>query len=412
MLFLLRGHVLNMSCSLRNTVNEVKSLESSLPALLNLNTEVPPICKNLFCTKTNLSVTDENVKRYMNYLISAYQNKNVKSQSIKEILGVQTLSHLLNEKLCILQNMNSLKDFVGNNKDMESLVKEEEAMYVQQMQDIDKQILDVILQHLDEENYNNLIIEIIPGVGGLEAMLFAHDLLNMYIGYLEYLQLDYEIIQMDNNETGGIRKAVIAVTSTQAYMKFKYEGGVHRVQRIPATERSGRMHTSTATVIILPEPSEIEIVLNKKDLKIEGKKSSGPGGQHVNSTDSAVRVTHLPTGIAVTCQIMKSQIRNKQWALMKLRSLLYEQQYEKQTSFIGGLRKKQVGKQTRNEKIRTYNYNQDRVTDHRLSNSTIHSLRTFMKGGRELEELEEKLHRSIRWKMLLELIHKADSELK
>nr|XP_033328134.1 peptide chain release factor 1-like, mitochondrial isoform X2 [Megalopta genalis] len=302
--------------------------------------------------------------------------------------------------------------FICDSAEMKKLAEEEEVLYEQQLQDIDNKILNVILEHLNDDSYENVILEIAPGVGGQEAMLFAKDLMDMYTGHLDYLGLEYSIIELDENDLGGIKKAVIAVTSSEGFNKLKYEGGVHRVQRVPETERSGRLHTSTATVIVLPEPKSIEIELDEKDLTIEVKRASGAGGQHVNTTNSAVRITHVPTGIVVNCQESRSQIQNKKVALMKLRSLLYEQQSENQSTFISKLRRKQMGMKARNEKIRTYNYNQDRVTDHRISNGTIHSLKIFMKGGQLLEELEERLQKDMQWNMLLEIVQNLGGKSK
>ncbi|XP_076657372.1 mitochondrial translation release factor 1 isoform X1 [Halictus rubicundus] len=395
-----------------NAVGKIKALESRVPLLPNLKIGIPSLCSNSFCSATKSLAEDATVKEYLNHLVNAHQNGNVKSEGISEILKIRALPVLLNEKLSIIESLKNLEELVREDEEMKKLAKEEEVIYEQQLRDIDRKILEVILENLSEENYDNVIVEILPGVGGQEAMLFAKDLLEMYTGHLDYLGLDYDMIDFDENELGGIRKAVMAVTSSEGYKKLKYEGGVHRVQRIPATERSGRLHTSTATVVVLPEPKNIEIELDEKDLKIESKRASGAGGQHVNTTDSAIRITHLPTGIAVNCQIGKSQHQNKKWALMKLRSILYDQQSEKQTSFISRLRKKQMGMKSRNEKIRTYNYNQDRVTDHRIANGTTHSLKMFMKGGQALEELEDKLQRDMQQKILLEIVQRTDSELK
>ncbi|XP_043254705.1 peptide chain release factor 1-like, mitochondrial isoform X2 [Colletes gigas] len=344
--------------------------------------------------------------------MNAYKNNDQKNKSIVEVLKIQTVTELLNEKLKITENLKNLHELVNNNKELKSLAMEEKSAYEQHLLNIDERIVDTILENLGDESYENTVVEIVPGVGGQEAMVFVKDILNMYQGYLNYLGLDYEVIELDNSEQGGLRNAVMVVSSEKAFKNLKYESGVHRVQRVPTTEKGGRMHTSTAVVQVLPEPKDIEINLENKDLKIETKRASGAGGQHVNTTSSAVRVVHIPTGTTVTCQIDRSQIKNKKWALLKLKSILYQQEFSKQTSFIATLRKKQMGMRSRNEKIRTYNYNQDRITDHRIGNGTLHGLKEFMKGGPMLEELQDRLHKDMQQKLLLEIIQKMENELK
>lgn len=301
---------------------------------------------------------------------------------------------------------------VNKDEDMKKLAKEEELMYQQELTEIDQELLDVILQTVGAENYENVIMEIVPGVGGQEAMLFAMDLFNMYIHYLNYLEFKHEVMELSYSDIYGLRKAVILISDSKAYEKLKYEGGVHRVQRIPSTEKGGRMHTSTAVVTIFPEPRDVDIELQEKDLKIEAKRASGAGGQHVNTTNSAIRITHIPTGISVTCQTDRSQIQNKKVALMKLKSVLYQEQLDKQESFISDLRKKQIGTKLRNEKIRTYNFSQDRVTDHRISNGTMHNLKGFLKDGTSLVELQDRLYKDMQKQTLLEIIKKTESQLK
>lgn len=294
---------------------------------------------------------------------------------------------------------------------MEKLAMEEEALYKEQLYELDERLLDNILINIFKESYDSIIIEITAGVGGQEAMLFVKDLYEMYMGYAKYLGLTHEVIDMETNDSNGIRHASIIMSGDETY-KLQHEGGVHRVQRVPATEKSGRVHTSTASVAILPAPSEVQIVINEKDLKIETKRASGAGGQHVNTTDSAVRIVHLPSGVSVSNQSDRSQIKNKEIAMIKLRSILYEQQLNKQTTFISELRQKQMGMKLRNEKVRTYNYNQDRVTDHRLQNGTLYNLPEFMQGGVALEKLEERLHKDIQMKTFLEIINKLETKIK
>lgn len=299
---------------------------------------------------------------------------------------------------------------VKQDSEMKKLAEEEEASYKGQLHELDKSLFDAILANMCNECWDNIIVEITASVGGQEAMLFVKDLYEMYMGYAKYLGLSHEVINMDMTDCSGFRNVSILLSGEQM-SKFSYESGVHRVQRIPATEKLGRVHTSTVSVAILPAPTEVEVVINEKDLKVEAKRASGAGGQHVNKTNSAVRLTHIPTGVVVDCQVDRSLFRNKKLAIMKLRSILYEQQLNKQTSFTSELRRKQIGMGLRNEKIRTYNYNQDRVTDHRLQNGTLYNLKEFMQGGMALEQLEDRLHKDMQMKTLLEVVKKLEMQL-
>ncbi|KAF4518848.1 hypothetical protein B566_EDAN006699 [Ephemera danica] len=238
---------------------------------------------------------------------------------------------------------------------------------------------------------NSLVLEVTAGVGGQEAMLFAAELLDMYQGYIAYRGWEHDRAEIDLSELGGLRHGTLSVNGRDCFTDLRQEGGVHRVQRVPKTEKSGRLHTSTVTVAVLPQPSEVAITLNPKDLKIETKRSSGAGGQHVNTTDSCVRLTYLPTGMVVECQTERSQVQNKAKAMQWLRARLFQQKLETQQADIRGNRKQQVGSSFRSEKIRTYNFPQDRVTDHRVG-VTMHNLKGFMTdGGEPLYDLHTQL---------------------
>ncbi|KAI4472421.1 hypothetical protein M0802_016840 [Mischocyttarus mexicanus] len=293
---------------------------------------------------------------------------------------------------------------------MKKLTEEEEVMYKEQLNDLDEKLLNRILYDLDKDDYNNVIIELSAGVGGQEAMLFVEDLYKMYINYADYLGIEHELLEFNRSEKGGCRYISILLKGNLAYKKFRCEGGVHRVQRVPETEKLGRMHTSTVSVAIVPEPSDIEINLNSKDLKIETMRASGAGGQHVNTTNSSVRITHCPTGVAVTCETQRSQLKNKNIALLKLKTILHQQELNKQIGIVSDIRKKQMGLKMRNEKIRTYNYNQDRITDHRLENGTMHNLKSFITGGAELEELGDRLQNDMQRKILIDIINNSELE--
>ena len=247
-----------------------------------------------------------------------------------------------------------------------------------------EQELKVLLLPKDPNDGKNVILEIRAGVGGEESALFAHSLLRMYSMYAERRGWKLEITSLNETELGGIREIICMISGSDVYSRMKFESGVHRVQRVPETESGGRVHTSTATVAVMPEADEVEIDLNPADIKMEVFRSSGAGGQHINKTSSAVRLIHLPTGTVVECQQERSQIQNREKAMRILYSRLYQTQQEAQAAALSAEKRSQVGMGMRNEKIRTYNFPQSRVTDHRIG-LTLYKIGEIMDG--DLDEI-------------------------
>ncbi|MEL6711844.1 MAG: peptide chain release factor 1 [Pseudomonadota bacterium] len=292
----------------------------------------------------------------------------------------------------IYEKIQEYKNCVNEKNDINILLKQEDATDMQNeakqmLIDIDKKMnslvkeIDVLLVANDANLNKNVYIEIRAGVGGSEASLFVNDIFNMYVRYIESMGWKYEISSISHKQGGGVKEIVMFVKGGNVYSCLQYESGGHRVQRIPATESSGRVHTSMITVAVLPEVDEIEVELDTKDLRITTCKSSGAGGQHVNTTDSAVSILHIPTGITVEQSSERSQHQNKAKALKLLRAKLYDKYLHEQQSEVAASRKEQVGSGDRSDKIRTYNIPQSRVTDHRIG-LTVYKLNAVLKEGK------------------------------
>lgn len=289
---------------------------------------------------------------------------------------------ILDEKTAAEQSLNGETD-----PDMKELLVQEVKDLKQKAEDTLSE-LKILLIPKDPDDDKNVIVEIRAGAGGEEAALFAYELYRMYVNYADKHRWKSEEIDSNETELGGIKEVTFSISGKGVYAKMKYESGVHRVQRVPETESQGRIQTSTATVAVLPEVEDVEIKIDDKDLKIDTYRSSGAGGQHVNKTESCIRMTHLPTGIVVTCQDERSQIKNREKAMHVMKTRLYDYYNSQYRKEYDENRKSQIGTGDRSERIRTYNFPQGRVTDHRIG-LTLYSLENFLNG--DIDEMTEAL---------------------
>ena len=300
------------------------------------------------------------------------------SKELSDVTQVTNLSLLINSKKNELKDLYTILKDKTSDADLLDMAKEESKMLENELSLLNKN-LELAILPKDKDDQRNVILEVRAGTGGDEAGIFAANLFNMYQKFSINNNWKFEILSVSDTGVGGYKEAHANIVGGGAFGKLKFESGVHRVQRVPVTETNGRVHTSAATVAVLPEAEDVEINLNEKDLRIDVYRSSGPGGQSVNTTDSAVRITHIPSGIVVSQQDEKSQHKNKAKAMKILMARLYDQERQIQNSKIASDRKNQVGTGDRSERIRTYNYPQGRVTDHRI-NLTLHKIEKIIEG--------------------------------
>lgn len=328
----------------------------------------------------------------------------IMSDQVKLIKLSKERSNLLDivsaydEYVDVVKNIEGNQEVIDGTEDKElTELAELELEELKARRDELEEKIKLLLIPKDPQDDQDVILEIRAGTGGEEAGLFAGDLLRMYTRFAELKGWSIELMDLNEATMGGIKEAVIAVRGDGIYGMLKYESGVHRVQRVPATEASGRVHTSAASVVVMPEVDDVEVEIDMNDVRVDTYRASGAGGQHVNKTDSAIRMTHIPTGIVVQCQDERSQIKNRQKALKVLKTRLYDAKLREQESEISKQRKSIVKSGDRSDKIRTYNYPQNRVTDHRIG-LTLYNLTNIMEGN--LQELIEKLQMADRTEKL------------
>lgn len=364
-----------------------------------------------------LTIDSDLVRRYLRNLLAEARGGNEDSAALPESArgfsstersGLGWLASrfaLYEQKEEELSELKRIVTECGNDKEVFKMAEDDIVEVKEQLLSLELEIFELLLPK-DVANQDEVLLEVSSGVGGQEAMLFTKQIFDMYCNYAAYKNWTIQVFNYEETDAGGLRHAAASIIGRNAYRRLKFEGGVHRVQRVPKTERSGRIHTSTMTVAVMPQPSEIDIVISPKDLRVDTFRAAGKGGQHVNTTDSAVRIVHLPTDTVAECQTERSQIRNRETAMKILRSRLYEKELEKQTQKQSMTRKLQVGSANRNEKIRTYNFKDDRVSDHRVGKN-IYDVEDLLCGGEKLDNLINMLDKESQHEILLEKLQSS-----
>ncbi|MCL4129313.1 UNVERIFIED_CONTAM: hypothetical protein GTU68_000572, partial [Idotea baltica] len=351
---------------------------------------------------------DENIETTIDKVVDIYvkdKQKLVTSKAFNQP-SFYEVENLLKQVIELEQERKELEDFHSQDSDPElkKMASEDLEKLSHQIHFLKEQTYGHLLHSTSASAFDEVLLEVIAGVGGQEAMLFAQDLLQMYEAFCVSNGWEVEITDYEATSLGGIRYATLAIKGANSYASLKYEGGIHRVQRVPKTEKAGRVHTSTVSVAVLPQPTEILIKVDPKDIRMETMRASGAGGQHVNTTDSAVRLTHNPSGIVVECQTRRSQEQNRKEAMKKLRAKIYQKELDAQEEKFSSQKKLQVGTKGRSEKIRTYNFPQDRVTDHRLGIS-MHNITEVLSGGLSMAKLTTRLTEEGRKEEIVQLLY-------